>query len=359
MKYSVLLLYSLILSIEVTAQNCLEYGTFDGPYGAFQHSSWSGILGAEYDNLEQFQSGSCQNNVSEASPTGGTFVGLHISDQKREGIKRTFTGLTPGDEYCISFWWMSVTTICAGDSLYWGGDLKIQINEEINTFPSQDTWSLAQACFTAEDTVANIEVWASGPNAGYCLIDDIGEICCGLNASINTQLPDTVFHNPDSLLVFSPSLRDYPVDSVLWQFENGQTLGYDYSLSFWPGQEGEIELTVFSGFCTVRKRITLLFPDNEKLYLGNVFAPLSHRNNQFYIQAAANSRIKIIDFQIYDRWGGLVFSNSNARVNNPSDGWDGRVEGRLVNTGTFIYLVRYETSRGDSKIKTGEVLVVF
>lgn len=52
-------------------------------------------------------------------------------------------------------------------------------------------------------------------------------------------------------------------------------------------------------------------------------------------------------FQVYSRWGELMFSNRNFSTNDDSEGWDGSWNGELVNPGVYVWTaeVQYENGR--------------
>lgn len=59
-------------------------------------------------------------------------------------------------------------------------------------------------------------------------------------------------------------------------------------------------------------------------------------------------------FAIYNRWGELIFQTMN-----PSEGWDGKKNGRFVESGVYVYLVRYRNTRDETVNETGAVGVIF
>lgn len=48
---------------------------------------------------------------------------------------------------------------------------------------------------------------------------------------------------------------------------------------------------------------------------------------------------RIFTFQVFDRWGEMVFDGSNFEVNDPNAGWDGVFKGQVMNSGVFIWYV--------------------
>lgn len=59
-------------------------------------------------------------------------------------------------------------------------------------------------------------------------------------------------------------------------------------------------------------------------------------------------------FQIYNRWGQLVFETTD-----PYEGWDGTYKGSMVMQGTYIYKFQYLDVYGDSFNQQGTVTVIY
>jgi len=57
---------------------------------------------------------------------------------------------------------------------------------------------------------------------------------------------------------------------------------------------------------------------------------------------------KIISFDIYNRWGELVFSSKKM-----DDAWDGKVNNKLQESGTYYYLIKAKTNSGQEITQSG------
>ena len=81
------------------------------------------------------------------------------------------------------------------------------------------------------------------------------------------------------------------------------------------------------------------------VYFPNVFTPNSDsHNNRFLISGNRDlSEIKSLD--IYDRWGMQVYSGID-EFQNDSNGWDGRLHGKLVEQGIYTYISTLEMNDG-------------
>ncbi len=59
-------------------------------------------------------------------------------------------------------------------------------------------------------------------------------------------------------------------------------------------------------------------------------------------------------FQIYNRWGQLLYESIDA-----NEGWDGKYKGNLVPGGVYVYLLNYQNSEGENISLRGTVTVVY
>ncbi|MBK7407847.1 MAG: choice-of-anchor L domain-containing protein [Saprospirales bacterium] len=58
-------------------------------------------------------------------------------------------------------------------------------------------------------------------------------------------------------------------------------------------------------------------------------------NDKLLVHGKPGTRVWV--FQIFDRWGELVYDNGNFLVNDPNSGWDGSFKGQLMNSGAFLW----------------------
>lgn len=110
--------------------------------------------------------------------------------------------------------------------------------------------------------------------------------------------------------------------------------------------------------CTSRDTlyINVIDPDTldcDLIFIPNAFTPGGSpgRNDLFGISNPF-SLTDFISLEIFDRWGGLVFSAST-----PFDTWDGTFQGKPLNAGVFLYRLRYRC-KGEEKVKSGTLALL-
>lgn len=92
-------------------------------------------------------------------------------------------------------------------------------------------------------------------------------------------------------------------------------------------------------------------------WLPNTFTPNNDgQNDIFYVRGKGIKTIK--SFRIYNRWGQLVFERSNFGVEDPTSGWDGKVNGVAVNPDVFVYVAEMVCDTNEDFTLKGNVMLL-
>ena len=161
-----------------------------------------------------------------------------------------------------------------------------------------------------------------------------------LNANTNfpMSLIDTIIWNPiDSLSCtncLNPLAR--PVENTLY----------------------EITLIDVNG-CIAKDEVLIKVDKTRKIFIPNAFTPNSDGfNDEFLIYADALSVKRIRQLQVFNRWGETVFQSSNSLPNTAGVGWDGRMNGELLNPAVFVYFAEIEFVDGVTRLYKGDVTIL-
>ena len=94
-----------------------------------------------------------------------------------------------------------------------------------------------------------------------------------------------------------------------------------------------------------------------RVYAPNVFSPnFDHRNDEFYLQSPADYAIHL--FQVFDRWGNLLFERKNGLTNVPDDGWDGTRAGQPAAPGVYVWYATVVGLNGEEQLLSGDVTLM-
>ena len=100
--------------------------------------------------------------------------------------------------------------------------------------------------------------------------------------------------------------------------------------------------------------------DCAPVYIPNSFSPNRDGvNDLFSIFIAPQSGVEnVISFQVYDRWGSLVFEQTNFPPTNSTVGWQGDHKGRPTHPGVYIYKIILAFTDGSTQLLSGDVTLI-
>ncbi len=104
--------------------------------------------------------------------------------------------------------------------------------------------------------------------------------------------------------------------------------------------------------CLATDQIKIQVYKGPDIYVPNAFTP--NRDSRNDILKAFPVGIKDFHyFRIFDRWGNLVFSTTNA-----GNGWDGRIKGTEQPTGTYVWVAEGIDFLGRTVQRKGSVIII-
>lgn len=94
-----------------------------------------------------------------------------------------------------------------------------------------------------------------------------------------------------------------------------------------------------------------VFKTGPDIFVPNAFTPGGLSNNLFRPVPVGITRLAF--FRVYNRWGQLVYSTTRI-----GDGWDGRIDGQLEESGTYVWMVEGSTYTGRTIFHKGTMILV-
>ncbi|MCP9235309.1 proprotein convertase P-domain-containing protein [Lewinella sp. JB7] len=81
------------------------------------------------------------------------------------------------------------------------------------------------------------------------------------------------------------------------------------------------------------------------------------RNDRLLVHGRPGTRV--LQFTVYDRWGGVIFEDGDFEVNDPDRGWDGQSRGgEPVNGGVYLYKLRVAYEDGSQETLAGQTTLI-
>ncbi len=355
----------------------LEYAVGTGD--CYNEASLIIVVGTPIEVLTNFELDSiCFGDQIELSATasgGDTTTGYTFSWDE---------GLGPGSSQTVSPDYTTVYTVEAHDGCSDPGreQLTVFVHPEIRSEYTTgarvcpDDTTSATVFVHTEGTFRYIwqteppfegQVYSGHPGWYEVLVESLESGCSVLT---DVELPGHppveanfgVSPNEDCLSSLEAQIEvlDYSVGGVsgYWDFgDSSATQPYNYGsyLTYQYTDIGTFYITLHitnAGGCSSEKQLPVCIRPEHRLFVPNVFTPNYDGINDVF--QFAGKGIEAIHWQIYDRWGALVFEGKGM-----DDQWDGTYRGQMVSAAVFTYVARYRSQYdGKEHIKTGDVTVV-
>jgi gliding motility-associated-like protein len=110
--------------------------------------------------------------------------------------------------------------------------------------------------------------------------------------------------------------------------------------------------------CTTSDFITVIVEKSRKVYAPNVFSPNGDGRNDRFTLFSGPDVVGLDQFQIFDRWGEVVFEGSAQALNNELLGWDGSYLGEPMDPGVFVFYAKVVFIDGHMELIKGDFVLM-
>lgn len=113
------------------------------------------------------------------------------------------------------------------------------------------------------------------------------------------------------------------------------------------GSEGEHQVNLQSSAgCD---STIVLYLEFTSVYIPNAFSPNGDNINDYFEIYTADDTFQEIEIQIFDRWGNLIFEGNK---------WDGTYKSRAMDTGVYVYVIRFVGVDGRVTTRSSSVTLI-
>lgn len=197
-------------------------------------------------------------------------------------------------------------------------------------------------------------------DASDCLIEQ--SFLMPINYDAIFSLPKQIEVKLGQSKIIQPQLNipDNLLKSVLWQ--PGDKLSCTDCLEpIYLGKEaGKLHLTIVDKFgCREEAELMIRIDPEADIFIPNAFSPNGDNlNERFFLFANTNQVERIMQFNVFDRWGGQIYSISDVPPNDPTYGWDGSFKGKALGAGLYVYQGIVLLFDGTEKVVKGHVMLM-
>jgi gliding motility-associated-like protein len=90
------------------------------------------------------------------------------------------------------------------------------------------------------------------------------------------------------------------------------------------------------------------------VYMANAFSPNGDGNNDYFYPTGSGVKV-VKSFQVYSRWGQLLYSRTDFPPNDKKYGWDGNLNGIPQPADTYVYVTEMICFTGENFVLKGTV----
>jgi gliding motility-associated-like protein len=110
--------------------------------------------------------------------------------------------------------------------------------------------------------------------------------------------------------------------------------------------------------CTATDSISIkVFCEGAQVYVPNIFTPDGDGINDIFMVRAKGIRT-VKSFRIFNRWGEVVFERTNFAPNEKTNGWDGRIKGKMATPDVYVYTYEVVCENDVSYSSKGNVTLI-
>ncbi|MEL6986521.1 MAG: gliding motility-associated C-terminal domain-containing protein, partial [Bacteroidota bacterium] len=118
----------------------------------------------------------------------------------------------------------------------------------------------------------------------------------------------------------------------------------------------QIEIVDTNGCTQLLSTFVDVIP-TQNVFMPNVFTPNGDNINDRFKAELENPDIQVVRLNIFDRWGGLMYSERNVPAINMI-GWDGTYNGELMPPGVYVYEMEVLLPDGKERKSAGDITLI-
>jgi gliding motility-associated-like protein len=110
--------------------------------------------------------------------------------------------------------------------------------------------------------------------------------------------------------------------------------------------------------CTAEDDIYIRMAKPRYVFIANAFTPNDDGNNDWlFVQGGIGTK-RVVSFQVFDRWGEIVYETADVPLNDSASGWDGTYKGQQMNGGVFVWVAEVEFVDGERLVYKGSTVLI-
>ncbi|MEM6320084.1 MAG: gliding motility-associated C-terminal domain-containing protein [Bacteroidota bacterium] len=226
--------------------------------------------------------------------------------------------------------------------------------------------------FSDQNLVYNLNGWVKNEFGNYeDLAPDTYEVI--VKDEVGCAYLETVTINePMPIAVEMPEVYTINLgESVVLEptIVNGQSVNFEWSAANTlscldcqeplanPLKDEQYQLVIYDeNGCEAETNVWVRVNVNKGVFIPNVFSPNDDGQNDRLTLLAAQGPVDEVElFEVYDRWGTLLYKANNFQPNNEQYGWNGQHRGQPMGNGVYMFVAVVRFKDGTEQQFQGDV----
>jgi len=196
--------------------------------------------------------------------------------------------------------------------------------------------------YSIDDEIKNLP----GGEFVYSIADRYG---CRLESTVTLESPEVfiVELGPDVTVDLGDEIHlepeaNFPVGNYFWKPAELIDCAAPCNELNWPPPYSMYVSTTATSEqnCVAADSVYVTVDRSRKAYLPTAFSPNNDGLNDYFTVFGAVPNVQYVEkMAIFNRWGMLIFEKSNFIANEPTEGWDGTLNGKPVENGVYVYAI--------------------
>ena len=155
------------------------------------------------------------------------------------------------------------------------------------------------------------------------------------------------------------SLSPAEIDTIIWEPAEFMACQNCLNQTISPDISTQIKVSIIDEFgCIAIDTMHVTVEKIRYLYIPNIFSPNDDSHNDMFLIHGGKGIKEIKSLIIVDRWGNTPVEYKNFQPNDPSYGWDGKLDGKPMAIGVYAYHIEIEFVGGLVESFTGDITLI-
>ena len=186
-----------------------------------------------------------------------------------------------------------------------------------------------------------------------------GEVTLNNPPQLDVSLGDNKELNLGDSITLRPQINDTEI-TLEWESEDATICPDCPNPTVKPTTSQRYRVTVINDAgCVASAQVLVQVQNLQRLFIPSAFSPNGDGANDILHPFMGSEIQGIPMFRVFNRWGELVFENTNMAQNSSLDGWDGNtLTGRKAPPGVYLFYAEINFRNGTTDVQTGDVTLI-